>query len=262
MINHDMHTVPAGIFRRISNHRTAQGIAMPIVLLALLFMSIAAVGLIRMVDTSTLVAGNLAFKQATTSIADRGAEEAVAFLTGKATHVDQNIRNELLQPIPAAPYYFPSFSDPVDPSSLGVAGSNEFDITAKTASPTRVVPDWQGDGCASIGAYQKCATTAAVSVVPLPDGYAARYMIVRMSSKKGSCGGDIVCVMPVAAQSGDVEHVNDCLDNEMEEHCSERGGSSTTAVTDQPYYRIIVRATGPRNTVSFTETYVHFDGGS
>jgi hypothetical protein len=43
---------------------------------------------------------------------------------------------------------------------------------------------------------------------------------------------------------------------------SERGelrpGGRITAPVTSPYYRVVVRTQGPRNTVSFTETIVHF----
>lgn len=57
-----------------------RGVALFFALIALLVMSLAAVALIRSVDTSTQIAGNLAFKQAATTSADSGLESAIAWV--------------------------------------------------------------------------------------------------------------------------------------------------------------------------------------
>lgn len=58
-----------------------RGVALFFTLIALVVMSLAAVALIRSVDTSTMIAGNLAFRQAGISSADAGIEAAVAWLS-------------------------------------------------------------------------------------------------------------------------------------------------------------------------------------
>jgi len=58
-----------------------RGVVLFFALIALVVMSLAAVALIRSVDTSSLIAGNLAFKQSTTSSGDTGIEAAIAALT-------------------------------------------------------------------------------------------------------------------------------------------------------------------------------------
>ena len=60
------------------------GVVLFIALIALVVMSLAAVALIRSVDTNTMIAGNLAFKQAAISSADSGLETAVGWLATKA----------------------------------------------------------------------------------------------------------------------------------------------------------------------------------
>lgn len=54
-----------------------RGVVLFFALIALVAMSLAAVALIRSVDTSTLIAGNLAFKQATKNSAEAGIEAAI-----------------------------------------------------------------------------------------------------------------------------------------------------------------------------------------
>lgn len=57
-----------------------QGVVLLMALIMLVALTLAGIALVRSVDTSNLVAGNLAFKQAATSSADRGTEDAVAFI--------------------------------------------------------------------------------------------------------------------------------------------------------------------------------------
>lgn len=57
-----------------------QGVVLFFALIALVVMSLAAVALIRSVDTNSLIAGNLSFKQSTMFSADRGVETALAWL--------------------------------------------------------------------------------------------------------------------------------------------------------------------------------------
>lgn len=62
-----------------------RGVVLFIALIALVVMSLAAVALVRSVDTSTIIAGNLAFKQSATSSADSGLESAITWLAASHT---------------------------------------------------------------------------------------------------------------------------------------------------------------------------------
>lgn len=59
-----------------------QGIVLFFALIALVIMSLAAVALIRSVDTNTIIAGNLASKQAAVTSADSGVETAINWMSG------------------------------------------------------------------------------------------------------------------------------------------------------------------------------------
>lgn len=58
-----------------------RGVVLFFTLIALVVMSLAAVALIRSVDTSTMIAGNLAFKQAGSASGDAGIEAAISWLS-------------------------------------------------------------------------------------------------------------------------------------------------------------------------------------
>ncbi len=68
------------------------GVVLFFALIALVVMSLAAVALIRSVDTASLIAGNLSFRRSATVSADSGTETALAWLTTQAsTALENNI---------------------------------------------------------------------------------------------------------------------------------------------------------------------------
>ncbi len=70
--------------------RKQAGVVLFFALIALVAMSLAAVALIRSVDTNSIIAGNLSFKQSTMFSSDRGVETALAWVTANpgALNVD------------------------------------------------------------------------------------------------------------------------------------------------------------------------------
>lgn len=60
------------------------GVVLFVALIALVVMSLAAVALIRSVDTNTLITGNLSFKQSSVIAADQGIEAALVALNAQA----------------------------------------------------------------------------------------------------------------------------------------------------------------------------------
>jgi type IV pilus assembly protein PilX len=60
-----------------------QGLVLIVALIVLVAITIAGAAMMRSVDTSTLVSGNLAFQQAATHSADKGIEQALAMLRQK-----------------------------------------------------------------------------------------------------------------------------------------------------------------------------------
>lgn len=73
--------------------RRQQGVVLLISLIVLVAMTMAGVALMRSVDTATVVAGNVAFKESAIQVADRGTQEAVKWLVANsagATLVNTN----------------------------------------------------------------------------------------------------------------------------------------------------------------------------
>lgn len=65
---------------RIGMPRRQAGVVLMVALIMLVAMTLAGLALIRSMDTSNLVAGNMAFQQAATHSADAGVETAIAWL--------------------------------------------------------------------------------------------------------------------------------------------------------------------------------------
>ena len=82
------------------------------------------------------------------------------------------------------------------------------------------------------------------------NGNSASYIIFRMCDKAGDPGTDstINCMRPMGSATG-----SSPIKGELNYAEAMRFASSAG-----PYFRIIVRVKGARNTVSFTETIVHF----
>lgn len=62
------------------SRRGQRGVVLMIALIVLVAMTLAGIALVRSVDTSNIIAGNLAFQQAATHAGDTGTETAVAWL--------------------------------------------------------------------------------------------------------------------------------------------------------------------------------------
>lgn len=73
------------------------GLVLVIALIVLVAMTLAAIGMVRSLDTGTLVAGNIGFRQSAVATADSGVEAARAWLLAN--------RNVLDSDNPAAGYY-------------------------------------------------------------------------------------------------------------------------------------------------------------
>ncbi|MEQ1774628.1 MAG: hypothetical protein ABL891_12660 [Burkholderiales bacterium] len=77
--------------RRIGSRHANRGAVLIISLIVLVAMTLGGIAILRSVDTTTLIAGNLAFKQRALHAADRGVTEAVAWLiANKGTLASDN----------------------------------------------------------------------------------------------------------------------------------------------------------------------------
>jgi len=108
----------AGFCRKSGNDAPVRqkGVVLFISLIVLVAMTLAGIGLMRSVDTSTIITGNLAFKQSTLQAADQGVEQAYQqwlFPNGGTA----NLNNDNLAQgfFSASPSSEPNWYDPADP---------------------------------------------------------------------------------------------------------------------------------------------------
>jgi Tfp pilus assembly protein PilX len=88
--------VEAAVVIRTNRSRSCAsqaGVALPIALIMLTAMILAAIALFRSVDTATMVAGNLTYKQRTVHAADEGVRAAYFWLQNKAINAPADLNN-------------------------------------------------------------------------------------------------------------------------------------------------------------------------
>lgn len=207
--------------------KAQQGVVLFVALIALMVMALAAVVLVRSVDTSTLIAGNLAFKQAATASADAGVAAAVPWMvTTQATqasagkdpwvHLDHTFNNDS----PTTGYY----SSIATPANLTDAAT-----WAVGTSLPGTGQNFNGAGYDS------------------SNGNTVRYIVQRMCRTANQ-------LLTVA---------NCLLSDATENNASKRGrlsyeaGLGSGATAGSPIYRITARVTGPKNSVSYIQAYAY-----
>lgn len=207
-----------------------KGVVLIITLVVLVAMTLAAIALVRSVDTGNVVAGNMAFKQGAVQSADAGTEAAIAWLTSvagiAASYTD----------IPEQGYYATS--------------QEELDPTGNNGDPGHALIDWDNNDCNNAVADG----TATNCIQPFPSnpndaapnaaGYIVQYVIHRLCPSTGlpnNCASTASTVAGTSAGAKDY---------------TSKGGLS--GETEVEYYRITTRVKGPRNTVSYVETIIHF----
>lgn len=196
-----------------------QGLVLFVALIALVVMSLASVALIRSVDTSSQVTGNLAFKQSA-SITSSFGLEALADTVGSQVKT----------------YAFTS-----DPSSGYYATCGTFDTGATgQCNGESLVLDatWTN-------ANSKLATGAGISNGKDPYGNTIRYVVERMCSQTGEATPQR-CLMAHLPPSGG--SAGGC-----HSPCTK---FLPTVVEPNPIYRVTVRIAGPKNTVTYVQALV------
>lgn len=205
-----------------------RGISLLFALMALVVIGFAAVALTRSVDTGTLIMGNLSFKNDTLVASSAGAEQAVTWLQA-------NINSTALDADQTASGYYASSRDQLDPTG------------GKTsATDKRPLVNWDGT-CqgAAAGTYENCEVLPFTGTAV--NGNKVQWVITRLCDTTGVPGGSNLCIRPATATTSTTSERGELTS----------GGRISSAVAS-PFYRIIVRIEGPRNTVSYTETLLHF----
>ncbi|MBI3901545.1 MAG: hypothetical protein HY306_01150 [Nitrosomonadales bacterium] len=195
------------------------GVVLIIALIVLVAMTLAGIALVRSMDTTNIIAGNLAFRQAAVMEGDAGTEAAVAWL-------EANNGNTLWTNSLANGYA----ANRVDPNS-GESWDAFWLRVLQPNPPSLPI------------ANLTCSGQACTLPTDTTTGNTVSYAIQRMCADPA--GGDplvpgSLCAATPAVSAGRCRTAG-CID---------------LLVNTQVYYRITSRIVGPRNTVSYTQSVV------
>lgn len=202
-----------------------RGVVLLFALVVMVALALAAVALVRSTGTGTSIMGAIAFKHDATGAAATGAEQAIRWLQ------DNTAGNVLEGDRESAGYYASSLE--------------RLDPTGNRSGVAPVLLAGWDDRCASGGS----ATTICYrSSDPITvNGNQVQWIITRLCAGPGPAGGVNSCAMPVDAGT---TFVNDRGQVGQDGRIKD--------VSTSPYFRIVVRVAGPRQTTSITEQLVHF----
>lgn len=212
------------------------GLVLFFALIALVAMSLAALTLVRSVDTTTLIAGNLAFRQAATTAGDAGGEAAISWL---ATIENANKSIKVLTDA-AHPFNItnlvtrPGYHSSVDPT-LDLSA----DATWNDVNNVRLTWDNLGNP----------KTDGSGTVLTDGSGNTIRYIIQRMCRTANQPIKDAGCLFSGAAEDKEGRQVR--LPQDV---CN---GAGCPVAGQSPMLRVTIRTSGPKNTVSYVQAFVY-----
>lgn len=221
-----------------------------VALIVLVAMTLAGIALVRSVDTGNIAAGNMAFKQGATIAADSGIEAGIDWLTEQQDGGGLN----------------------ADRKTDGYYATNQstLDVTNRNLSSGAAI-DWNHNNCDGLTGVTSCIKPADEKNVTQDSKvlYRYSYIIHRLCSKPSSyTDPDNSCVTYCKGDSNPGTDVPDYVYGRPGS-VSSSGGSGSSGSSgssgglsecgiSSPYYRITTRVIGPRNTVSFVQTVVHY----
>jgi type IV pilus assembly protein PilX len=194
--------------------RRQRGVVMFIALIVMVALSLAAVALVRSVDTTNAVIGNLSFRMASILPGNLAVESAAAALFPDADIANVAHIPDKTNDLPAE-NYFASFQHSDDPR--GVPAVLQKKSTAQALSKTLHDPSTQTD---------------------------MAYVIERMCKSSGP---------PLSSGPGDPVPGGSCDLLLSKQPLGTTLGDPQIKIPAPPYYRVTIRVDGPQNTASFLQ---------
>lgn len=229
--------------RALARRQAQRGVTLLFALITLVALLFATLALVRSVDTSTVLMGNIGFKQDAIASADQATRQATVWLTANRLNLNTDK--------PASGYY----ASTQETASDGITAQPPVDATGQqmASSTNRQLIDWAGDNCASVDSstYQTCTIKPIAATAGANNPNSASFVMFRLCSVtgdytaagyKGTCAKPLKSSVSAATVRGEINYLD----------------PSRLTAASGPYYRIVVRVQGARNTTSFTETIVHF----
>lgn len=205
--------IPLGAFKQ-------RGVVLFLALIALVVMSLAAVALIRSVDTNTLIAGNLAFRQAATTAGDAGIEAAIAQLKViRNASVGINVVTDSAHPF----------------NKTALSTEHGYFSNADPTFNLTLASNWTGDNRVALAADA--------------NGNTVEYIIQRMCRVANTRIQDADCLFSAASKDNGGQKIP--LSKDI---CD---GPGCPSAGETPQVRITVRVVGPRNTLSYLQAFVY-----
>lgn len=204
--------------------KNQSGVVLFIAMVALVVMSLAAVALIRSVDTNSLIAGNLSYKQ-TAAISSSYGLENMADTLGIQLLAYGEIDD-------AANGYYATCKKTFVPS---VTADDRCDGENLTVDDSWVP-----------GTTSRLADGGATGITGGVDAYGntIQYIVERMCSQTG-VPTKAACLLATSNK-----------DNGSRNVCSADKCITVETLADLPVYRVTVRVAGPKNTVSYIQAFI------
>jgi Tfp pilus assembly protein PilX len=203
------NSIPAS--RPVATARSrARGAVLFIALIVLVAMTLAGIAIMRSVDTATLIAGNIAFKQGTVASADDGIERAYQWLLA---------------------------------NRASLATTN----TAQGYTSNLITPTWT-----SASAWTNSVTAGTDPAT----GNTISYVIHRMCFCADMGYNDPCAASPTTQNQCALENPVATAMPAPEQGDSFTTGTAVYGADSKVYYRITVRSSGPRGTVSYIQAMV------
>jgi len=196
--------------------RRQEGVVLLIALIVLVAMTLAGLGLIRAIDTGTLVAGNIGFRESAVASGDSGIELARAWLMNNRTALNS------------------------DQSQFGYYSTRQetVDLTGNKTAGTSDGVDWGGSNpLAPVQAFDAGTTVDG-------SGNHIYYVIQRLCAIPGGINTPSQDCTTIAVTSmGSTQNAPDY-------------SGYALALKNEVYYRITSRIEGPKSTVSYVQAIV------
>jgi type IV pilus assembly protein PilX len=196
--------------------RRQRGVVLLIALIVLVAMTLAGIGMMRSIDSGTLVAGNIGYREAAVATADTGIEAARTWLLANTANLTTDNT--------AAGYY--------------ATRQDALDITGNMTEGGHDGVNWGGSDPTQL-------VTAYSMGVDAASGNTVFYLIHRLCSTTGPTGGGSPqnCAQTIVNQTGSTQS-------------SPTYTQYAFSTSSQTYYRITVRVNGAKNTVSYVQAII------
>jgi Tfp pilus assembly protein PilX len=202
--------------RNFAGPRRQEGVVLMIALIVLVAMTLAGLGMIRAIDTGTMVAGNIGFRESAVATGDSGIEAARTWLMANINSLDTD---------QASSGYYSTRQDNLDFTGNMTAGGTDG-------------VNWDGsDSSQPVTAFDAGTTLDST-------GNHVYYLIQRMCSIPGSINAPAQSCTTVSQSGiGSTQNAPDY-------------SSYGLATKNEVYYRITSRVNGPKNTVSYVQAVI------